>query len=323
MKTPTPEFYDPSQVGELYIERAGMVAEAAVAWRDAHGIAPAEEDTRRVAAFGIDCQVGFCTPGASLFVPGAVEDMTRTIEWLYANLGKITTLTFSLDTHHVFQVFHPAFWVNAQGQHPAPMSVISHDEVASGAWRPVDHRHAEAMVEYTRKLESEGRYMLTIWPFHTLLGGLSHSLVPALMEATVFHNVARRTQARFEVKGSHPLTENYSVLAPEVTQLAGQRVGRFNTNLFEALLEHDRVYVFGEAKSHCVLSTLRDMKERIAATDPSLADKVYVLADAMSPVPAPPLDPLPPSLDFPAIADAAIEEFRAFGFHIVTTDDPV
>src|SRR4029077_13512066 len=90
-----PRFYDPAAVGTLYLERAALVAEEATAYRAAHGVADAREDKERIAAFGIDCQVAFCIPGASLFVPGAVEDSVRAIEWLYRNLSRITTLVFS------------------------------------------------------------------------------------------------------------------------------------------------------------------------------------------------------------------------------------
>ncbi len=112
---PLPDFYDPKTVGTIYLERADLVAEAAEAYAKKHGVKPSGQDKFKVAAFGIDVQVGFCTPGASLFVPGAVEDTTRTVEWIYRNLDKLTGLFFSMDTHRVFQIFHPAWWVDAQG----------------------------------------------------------------------------------------------------------------------------------------------------------------------------------------------------------------
>ncbi len=173
------------------------------------------------------------------------------------------------------------------------------------------------------KLEASGRYVLTIWPFHVLLGGLSNALVPALMEASVFHAVARGAQPHFEVKGEHPGTENYSVLSPEVTEIGGVSVGGFNQALFDKLIAYDRVYVFGQASSHCVLSTLRDLLEHIRAIDPGLAGKIWILEDAMSPVPAPPLEPVPAALDFPRVAAEALEGFRAAGMRVVKTTDPV
>ena len=323
-----PRFYDRLAVGTLYLERAALVTEAATAARAAHRIPEAREDGERIAAFGIDCQVAFCTPGASLFVPGAVEDTVRAVQWLYRNLARVTTLVLSLDTHSVHQIFHPAAWVDAQGRNPAPFTVISTDDVRNGRWIPVLRPEGVADVrglclEYCEQLEKSGRYVLTIWPYHALLGGASHALVPSLMEAALFHAIARRTETLFEMKGRAATTENYSVLSPEVRSLGGREVGHFNTALFDLLLGHDRVYVFGQAKSHCVRSTLLDVMDECRRRDPGLLGRVHVLADAMSPVPPPPLDPLPPALDFPRVAEEALRTFAAAGMRIVRTTDPV
>jgi nicotinamidase-related amidase len=315
-------------VGTLYLERAARVADEATAFRAAHALADASEDRERIAAFGIDCQVAFCLPGASLFVPGAVEDTVRTVEWLYRHLARITTLVLSLDTHGVHQIFHPAAWVDDQGAHPPPFTVITTDDVRRGRWRPVLRPpgfpdFAAACLEYCAQLEKSGRYVLTIWPYHALLGGASHALVPALMEASLFHSVARRTETVFEIKGRSAVTENYSVLAPEVRRLGGCAVGEFNTPLFDLLMGHDRLYVFGQAKSHCVRATLLDLAEECRRRDPALLGRIHVLEDAMSPVPPPPLRPLPPALDFPRVAEEALRQFAAAGMRIARTTDPL
>lgn len=316
-----PRFYDPARVGDVWIERAAEVAEEAARVRRAGTVAPAADDRVRVVAFGIDCQVGFCTPGASLFVPGAVDDTRRTIDWLYRNLGAISEIDLSLDTHRIKQIFHPSWWVDADGAHPAPFTAITTADVHAGRWRAASE--PDASREYVERLEASGKYVLTVWPYHTLLGGVSHALVPALMEAATFHALVRGTETRFETKGEHALTENYSVLSPEVRELGGERVGEFNARFFDHLMTFDRVYVFGQAKSHCVLSTLRDMQQHILRTDRSLMGKVWILEDATSPVTPPPLDPLPASLDFPRIAREAFAELREAGMHVVETTDPL
>jgi nicotinamidase-related amidase len=317
-----PSFYDPARVADLFGERAAAIAEAA------RGVppAPARGDRERIAMFGIDCQVAFCTPGASLFVPGAVEDTRRAIEWLYRNLERITSLFFSLDTHSVHQIFHPAAWRDAAGRAPEPFTVITARDVRDGPWIPLlgedPEPRAEAL-EYCERLEATGKYLLTIWPYHALLGGVSHALVPALMEAALFHAMVRGVDPRFEIKGRAVMTENFSVLAPEVRELRGRTLGAFNTSLFDALLAHDRVYVFGQAKSHCVLATLEDLRAECERRERSLLGRIHILEDAMSPVPPPPLDPLPEALDFPKVAERAIERFRAAGMHVVRTNDSI
>ncbi|MBX7117172.1 MAG: nicotinamidase [Myxococcaceae bacterium] len=321
MVLPLPDFYQPSQVPQLYMERAQLVAESAERYARKHAVKPSAQDTFRMAAFGIDVQVAFCTPGASLFVPGAVEDTQRTVEWLYRNLDKISSLHFSMDTHRVFHIFHPSWWVDEKGQHPAPFTPILHEDVQSGKWRALTH--ANESLEYVERLEASGKYVLTIWPYHALLGGLSHALVPAVMETAIFHATARGQPTHFETKGMHALTENYSVFSPEVTKLAGQKVGAFNTALFAQLMKNDRVYVFGQAKSHCVLSTLNDMLAQARQVDERLLSKIFILEDAMSPVQPPPLNPLPAQLDFPSLANRAMEQWREAGMHVVKTTDTV
>ena len=308
-----PSYWDPSKTGELWIERAGLVAEEARRAR----ARPSREDASRVAAFGIDVQVGFCTPGASLFVPGAVEDTRRAVDWIYANLARLTTLVFSLDTHEAFQIFHPAWWQDEAGAPPAPLTPIRAADVRAGRWRA--RRFPEQSADYVERLEASGRYVLTVWPYHTLLGGTSHALVPAMMECALYHAIARDEPTRLVVKGRHPKTEMYSVLSPEVTEVGGERVGGLDAELLAELERHDRVYVFGQAKSHCVLSTLRD----VARAAPALLRKVWVLEDATSPVPAPPLDPLPPELDFPKVAERAFAELALQGMHVCRTTDPL
>ncbi len=312
-----PAFYDPTTNDKLWIERVDVVTAAA----SRRPSTPAKDDQLRICAFGVDCQVSFCTPGASLFVPGAVDDTTRTLDFLYRHFDRVSGLVFSLDTHTAFQVFHPAWWRDADGHHPAPMTTISHDDVVTGRW--IARGDVNDALDYTKQLEADGRYVLTIWPFHGLVGGLSHALVPSLMEYALLHGLARDVPARFEQKGTHPLSENYSVLSPEVKSVNGTVVGAFNDALFEHLLSFDRIYVFGQASSHCVAATLRDLQQRLLERDPSALKKIYILEDCMSPVPAPPLSPLPPGLDFPRHAAEALAAFRDAGMNVVRSTDPI
>jgi len=133
----------------------------------------------------------------------------------------------TLDTHQAMQVFHAIWLVDPEGRHPEPYTLVAASDVESGRWR-VDpavaeglelgpdyaHRH---LLHYTRALEASGKYRLTIWPYHAMLGGIGHALVSAVEEAIFFHTIARRSQPDFQPMGRSPLTEHYSVLGPEVS----------------------------------------------------------------------------------------------------------
>lgn len=321
-----PSFYRSDRVGEIYLPDYAAIMNEALAFKSRYGLNPSGGDRERIALFGIDVQIGFSIPGASLFVPGAVEDSRRICEFIYRNLGVLSEIHFSLDTHRAFQIFYPTFWIGENGRHPDPFTIITTKEIREGIWKPaLFPLESEA---YVAELERTGKYVLVIWPFHTMLGAVDHALVPAVFEAALFHSIARQKQTGFETKGTHPLTENYSVLEPEVKQIkAGGRViaaGQFNASFFKALMKNDRVYLCGQAKSHCVKATIESLLGQILADDPDLVKKVYILEDCMSSVPAVRdgegnlLSP-----DFPAIADESIGKFRAAGMSVVSSSDPV
>lgn len=312
-----PNYYNATEVDKLFLPRYDQIIQEAVEFRKKNSISAAGTDRKRVTMFGIDAQVGFCTPGASLYVPGAEKDVARAIDFIYGNIDKITELHFSLDTHYAFQIFHPTFWVNNEGNHPEAYTIITLDDIRSGKWMPSTHpMHAE---DYVKQLETQGKYDLCIWPFHTMLGALDHALVPALFEAALFHTIIRKVSTKFETKGQNPLTENYSVMAPEVKQLLqGTKdeitVGQFNTKFFRALMNNDQVIIWGEAASHCVKATIEDLITQIQHVDPSLINKIVIFKDCMSPV-------IHPVVDFPALAQKALDDFEKAGVKVVNSTD--
>jgi nicotinamidase-related amidase len=155
-----------------------------------------------------------------------------------------------------------------------------------------------------------------IWPYHAQLGGIGHALVSLVEEAVFFHAIARRSPTRLEIKGRHPLTENYSVLRPEVTKDAsGREIASANRELVEHLLGFDEILVAGEARSHCVAWTVADLLQEIEARDRSLARKVVLLDDCSSPV------VVPGVVDFTDAAEAAYERFAAAGMRRVKSTD--
>jgi nicotinamidase-related amidase len=302
VELPLPPHWDPGRVEEVWrVEYETRSVEAA-RWASQHGVGPAAHDERRVALLAVDCQNTFCTPGFELFVPGAPGDSRRLCEFVYRNLGVITEIVPTLDTHRAFQIFHAAWLVDEAGRHPPPYTTVSVEDVERGVWRASDPSVAEQLLEYVRALAAGGRYQLSVWPYHSMLGGIGHALVSAVEEAFFFHGIARTSQPRFEIKGDDPLTENYSALGPEV---GDDR----NDALVEHLRSFDAVLVAGQAKSHCVAWTLDDLLQDLPA------DCIYLLEDCTSPV------VVPGAVDFTDEANAAVERLAAAGVHVVRSTD--
>jgi len=279
----------------------------------------------------VDVQNTFCIPDFELYVGGrsgrgAVEDNTRLCNFIYRNLGWITHISATLDTHRTVQVFHPIFFVDKDGNHPEPYTDIHAAELRQGRWRfnaslapefGIAPDYGQQLVlHYAEQLESRGKYALTIWPYHGMLGGIGHALVASVEEALYFHTVARLAQTEFEVKGDKPFTENYSVIGPEVlTGPMGETLGVRNPKFIEQLRQFDRLIVAGQAKSHCVAWTVSDLLEDIQATDHALARKVYLLEDCTSPV------VVPGAVDHTEAANRAFERFAQAGMHIVKSTE--
>jgi nicotinamidase-related amidase len=330
---PVPPHFDPDRAGEVWRVHYEDRAREAPAWAERHGIRPASDDSFRVCLLAVDVQNTFCIPDFELFVAGrsgtgAVDDSRRLCEFIYRNLGTITQILPSLDTHHAMQVFHAVWLLDKHGNHPSPYALVSAEDVESGRWR-VNEAVAESLgigadyaarhlVHYTRRLAEGGKYDLTVWPYHGMLGGIGHALVSSVEEAVFFHGLARYSRPEFQVKGDNPLTEHYSMLGPEVTEGPdGEPLGGMNTELIDKLLTFDAVVVAGQAKSHCLAWTIDDLLEDDDLRERQLAERTYLLEDCTSPV------VVPGVVDYTDEADAAFERYAAAGLHVVRSTEPI
>jgi nicotinamidase-related amidase len=330
---PLPPHYDPGRVGEVWrVDYERRFADA-LAWAEEHDLGQAAADGRRVCLLVVDAQNTFCTPGFELFVAGrsgsgALDDSRRLCEFVYRNLGIVTQAVSTLDTHQAFQIFHAPFLIDDEGRHPDPYTLVSTDDIADGRWRVharaaaalgLDLEYAESHLgSYVRQLSAGGKYELTVWPFHAMLGGIGHALVSAVEEALFFHAIARTSPTIFEMKGDRPLTEHYSALGPEVPRdFRGSPLGSRNGRLIERLLRHDAVIVAGQAKSHCVEWTVEDLLRDPLVRDHGLGDRLYLLEDCTSPV------VVPGVIDYTEAADEAFARFASHGAHVVRSTDPV
>lgn len=330
---PVPNHFEPASVGEIWRVPYQMRAVEAEQWAKQHGIRPSSEDSFRVSLLLVDVQNTFCIPGFELYVggcsgQGAVDDNRRLCEFIYRNLAVITEICPTMDTHRAIQIFHSIFLVNDRGEHPAPYSLITVDDIRNGLWRfnpavagslGIDWKTGQRfLLHYTQRLKSGGKYDLTIWPYHAMLGGIGYALVSAVEEAVFFHTISRLSLADFQVKGDNPLTENYSVLSAEVLEDdEGNPIDEKNANLVEKLLQFDAIIIAGQAKSHCVTWTVDDLLRDILRTDPELADRVYLLEDCTSAV------VIPGTIDYTDRADEAFRRFKTAGMHIVRSTDPL
>ena len=330
---PIPSFFESQAIDALWRVPYQQRASEAADWAHRHRIPSAANDAFQTALLLIDVQNTFCMPDFELFVGGrsgtaAVDDNRRLCRFIYHNLHRLTEICPTMDTHQIYQIFHSMFLVDREGRHPAPYTTISTGDLEQGVWRfnaalssrlglSADEGH-HYLQHYARELQRRGKYELTIWPYHAMLGGIGHALVSAVEEAVFFHGICRFSQPDFQVKGQNPLTENYSVLRPEVTSgPAGEPVDAKNLKFIQKLLNFDAVIIAGQAKSHCVAWTIEDLLNEIRATGQPLAEKVYLLEDCTTPV------VIPDVMDYTEQADQAFRKFADAGMHLVQSTVPM
>lgn len=335
---PLPAHYDPATARDWgHTPDHRVVLSQAIEWQVEHRLRPAGDDSIHTHLLLIDVQRDFCFPEGTLFVGGrsgvgALEDNQRIAEFIYRHLDDISAITTTLDTHRAFQIFTPSFWLNQDGAHPNEHTVITTDDILSGKYTANpnmakwlcggDVEWLNRYVEhYTRELEREGKYTLYLWPPHCILGSDGHVLAGVVHKARMFHAYARDAQSYTEIKGDHPLTENYSALRPEVlTYPDGLPFAEKNTTFIRTLTDADRVIVAGQAASHCVKSTLDDLISEVSAVNPDLVKKLWLLTDCMSAVTVP--DGTGGySVDFTGEVERALERYAAAGVQLKKSSD--
>ena len=111
----------------------------------------------------------------------------------------------------------------------------------------------------------------------------------------------------YVTKGSNIWTEHYSAIQADVPDPADPST-QINTALIQTLMKADLVAVAGEAGSHCLANTVRDVANNFG--DDRLVSKIVLLTDATSPVPG-----------FEPFQDDFLREMTARGMKLSTTTD--
>lgn len=256
---------------------------------------------------GIDVQQDFMDlPGSALPVPGAVEDSKR-MAALVRRLGrKISDIHITFDSHHLIHIANPIMWVNSMSQHPAPFTQISVDDVANGVWRAYKPGWQKWQAAYVESLANQGRYKLTIWPPHCLIGSMGYAIEPNFYGSLIEWEANEFGMVNKVTKGSNYRTEHYSAVKAEVQDPNDPTTG-LNIDLVRALSDGDIILLGGQALSHCLASTVRDIADYFGPTN---VEKLHLLRDCTSPVPG-----------FEQVGEDFIQEMVGRGMKVVNSVD--
>ena len=267
-------------------------------------ITPSEQSQERTLFLAIDVQQDFMDNGA-LGVPGAINDVCRMTQFIYNNMENITDIAVSIDTHTPHQIFHPCWWVDENGNNPDPYTLITLKDLQNGKWSAVSH--TEESIDYVKHLEEDRKKTLCIWPYHCIEGTSGCSLENQFANMVYFHSVARNVVLKRIIKGQEPLSEMYGIIKPEY-----DRAGYVNSDLLNELKNYDKIIVAGEAKSHCVLESIKQILEHYE-NNMEFTQRIFILEDCMSSIPG-----------FEDAADTAFADFKEkYGVNTITCSDRI
>jgi nicotinamidase/pyrazinamidase len=235
---------------------------------------------RKVCLLCIDPQEDFVNRGGkgTLAVVGAIGDMDRLSVMVRKFGSEIDEIQMTLDSHYITHIAHPFWWKDKKGNHPAPFTLIGADSVAKGDWTATNPELQDWSKNYVDQLAANKRYPLVIWPVHCIIGSPGQCIDPSFLQAiseweTKFYAIAPRT-----TKGSNPFTEHYSAVKADVEHPSDPTT-RLNSKLVDTLKDYDDILIAGEALSHCVANTIRDIADEFSVDQ---VKKFVLLQDASS-----------------------------------------
>lgn len=270
----------------------------------------------------VDDQYDFMdNPDSALPVPGGNADADRVAALIRDHGHRFSDIHVTLDSHHPVDVGHATMWRGPDGKPPAPFTPITHRDIVDGIWTPRNENVRpgplggrtikEYFLDYAKQLEDAGEYTIMVWPQHCLIGTPGHNVQANLAGALKAWEEKHFANVDYVTKGTNPWTEHYGALQAEVPMASDPSTG-LNTGFLQTLADADQVVFVGEALTHCVLKTL---KQVVYNVDPKLVGKIILLTDCSSPIPSAPGGP-----DFPAIADAEIQKMVSLGLQLGVSD---
>jgi len=270
----------------------------------------------KIHLLSIDPQNDFVLPDGNLTVPGAEDDMKRLASFVDDNIKRIDDIHVTLDSHLPLHIAHPQMWIDAEGNHPYPFTLINRDEVRDGKWRTVvplmyddpDDGRMTWGEYYTKKLADNGRYVLCIWPPHCLIGTPGHNIYGALSDVLIKWQLERTGLVHYVTKGSNFKTEHYSAVEADVV-IPNDDTTQLNMDLITMLqdAEISDILISGEALSHCVKNTVEDIANNFGEEN---IKKFVLLEDTCSNVPS-----------FEVLGEEFVTNMTARGMRVSTTTD--
>lgn len=285
MKAKFEEIVNVSKIGTT---EAGIDLPQVMMMADKEVKVPASRDIDRVEIMMIDNQFDFISPQGALPVEGAVADTERLCRFIYKFMDKIYRIRYTLDWHKYSHIFFSSGWVygkdftdengdHKKGEHVLPgVTVITSEGIKEGKFK-ADLPNETKEQTYVKNVEAGGEE-LRIWPYHCLENTRGAALEGELEKIVKFHSDVRDCNPMPYYKGQDQYSEQYGAIEAEYSP--NNKIRLDILNVFEDPTVV-KIYLAGQAKSHCFLRTLQQIVKHFA-NRPDILSKIVVLEDCMS-----------------------------------------
>eukprot|EP01037_Dinobryon_pediforme_P018100 gene18101-18340_t len=198
--------------------------------------------------------------GGAFPIDGANEDCKRTAAMIRTNVTLIHNIIVILESRYEYNISHSLFWLGKNGLPPKPFTTISYLDIMKKVWLPRDNsiEVVNWCLAYTKALEQRCNRVLTIWPDHCIIGSRGHAVDSAINEALQEWAVHSHRPVVYVTKGQNWKTEMLSALEAEIVDPLDYSTA-LNSELLSILRMSDKLIVCGQALSHAVNFTMRDL----------------------------------------------------------------
>ncbi|MGL4410861.1 MAG: hypothetical protein ACRCTF_01800 [Bacteroidales bacterium] len=225
----------------------------------------------------IDMQNDFALPEGKLSVPNAMDDVKRLATFIRRKAEKIDEIILTQDSHQPYSIANPSFWIDSKGNHPAPFTNITPDDIRTGKYRAAKEDMQSWSTIYIEELTKQGEYPHVIWPEHCIAGTKGEAIVDTLIDQIQEWSREGRSYTLLR-KGESPLVEHFGAIRANI-EIEDDKRTQTNKPLIDRLNQAETIYIAGEAKSHCVANTIKQILQF-----EHLAKKLVILDDCMSDV---------------------------------------
>lgn len=233
-----------------------------------------------------------------LCVPGAWESMAVRLPAFVKRLGKkLRKISTTLDSHRSNHISHGSLYKDSKGNRPAPFTIMREENgsiigsvfdaskgclVDVGTYYGVVPSVHKKIVDYLVKLRAGNKFPHCIWPNHCLIGTPGHNIVAPLFEAFLEWSDSNLRDVNYVTKGSNTWVEHFSAVKAEVED-PNDPTTQVNMDFIKTLEEDDEIIFAGEARSHCLNNTVRDIVAFSSSDE--FVKKCVLLTDACDDVP--------------------------------------